>query len=111
MNEKTPESNAIMGIIYDANHIETDKEHSEAFIKTVRSGIEKLERERNHYASTLNQIRDTICDALPDYNAPTNIMVQRIISERNEARREAEKWRDEYLTEVFISDSDLPWEK
>ena len=55
---------------------------------------EDLERERDVAQKAMGDARDILLDAMPDANAPTKILAEMIVAERDLWRAEAERWRD-----------------
>ena len=52
-----------------------------------------LERERDAFEQRLFDVRDVLLDAMPDANAPTKILAEMIVAERDHWKLEAERWR------------------
>ncbi len=64
--------------------------------KEVRLVKERLERERDAAQKAMGDARDVLLDAMPDANAPTKILAEMIVAERNEARSDLEFRRGLY---------------
>ena len=50
----------------------------------------KLERERDQFSKTLGEVREILCDALPNENQLTSFMAATLVRERNE-------WKAKYI--------------
>jgi len=50
----------------------------------------KLERERDDFEQRLFDVRDVLLDAMPDANAPTKILAEMIVAERDSNQRQAD---------------------
>ena len=57
------------------------------------SFAEELERERDVAQKAMGDARDVLLDAMPDANAPTKILAEMIVTERDHWKLEAERWR------------------
>ena len=64
--------------------------------KEVRLVKERLERERDAAQKAMGDARDVLLDAMPDANAPTKILAEMIVAERDEARSDLEFRRGLY---------------
>ena len=64
--------------------------------KEVRLVKERLERERDAAQKAMGDARDVLLDAMPDANAPTKILAEMIVAERDEARFDLEFRRGLY---------------
>lgn len=53
----------------------------------------ELERERDAAQKAMGDARDILLDAMPDANAPTKILAEMIVTERDHWKLEAERWR------------------
>jgi hypothetical protein len=50
----------------------------------------KLERERDAFEQRLFDVRDVLLDAMPDANAPTKILAEMIVVERDKYQEQAD---------------------
>lgn len=50
----------------------------------------KLERERDFFEKRLFDVRDVLLDAMPDANAPTKILAEMIVAERDSNQEQAD---------------------
>ena len=78
---------------------ETDKQswwnHSAGKIELCPANFARnLERARDAFEQRLFDVRDVLCDAMPDANAPTKILAEILVKERDEAVRACEIWQD-----------------
>ena len=64
--------------------------------KEVQLVKERLERERDAAQKAMGDARDVLLDAMPDANAPTKILAEMIVAERDEARSDLEFRRGLY---------------
>ena len=53
----------------------------------------KLEQERDIAQKAMGDARDVLLDAMPDANAPTKILAEMIVAERDLWKLEAERWK------------------
>lgn len=59
-------------------------------------GNENLERERDAAQKAMGDARDILLDAMPDANAPTKILAEMIVAERDLWKENSQSNRDEY---------------
>lgn len=62
--------------------------------REVRLVRQRLERERDVAQKAMGDARDVLLDAMPDANAPTKILAEMIVAERDEAIRSCQIWQD-----------------
>jgi hypothetical protein len=70
------------------------------------------ERERDVAQKAMGDARDILLDAMPDANAPTKILADMIVAERDLWKLEAERWRAlslESVDEVVVDDQTAPY--
>ncbi len=82
--------------IMDASHKTANDEYFKLAVEN-----ENLERERDAAQKAMGDARDVLLDAMPDANAPTKILAEMIVAERDLWKENSQSNRDEYnrLTE------------
>ena len=69
--------------------------------------------QRDQFSKTLGEVREILCEALPNENQLTSSMAVKLARERDEAREIVSRWRDNWKkcrTVSMIASIKLPWE-
>ena len=75
------------------------QDQADALVEQLIATQERMidaERERDAAQKAMGDARDVLLDAMPDANAPTKILAEMIVAERNEARSDLEFRRGLY---------------
>lgn len=101
MNTDTPRTNEALAAILDKDGYLSEDNAPDVLVKLSRT----MERERDEarqwesqalvariqrdeFSKTLGEVREILCDAMPNEDAPTRFMAATLVKERDEAQKQ-----------------------
>ena len=98
-------------------HIQTLNERDEARQWESQALVARIQRDQ--FSKTLGEVREILCEALPNENQLTSFMAVKLVKERDEARNEIIGWRNKWdcaidmaaRAENALDEMTLRWER